>query len=49
MVAVNRAEQKRPQAAPAAEEEHVPGVGQFAGQVLDLPEMTVEPLLQLRE
>ena len=47
LVAVNGAEQKGAQGVSAAEEEHVAGVGQLAGQVLHFFEMTEKPLLQL--
>src|SRR5262245_50270528 len=33
----------------AAKQQHVPRMWKFAGQMLDLPKMTVKPLLQLRE
>ena len=49
MVAMNRAQQKSAQALVAAKHQHVPRVREFARQVLDLLEMTVKPLLQLRQ
>ena len=48
MLAMNRAQQKRAQPALATEAQELARVRQFAGQVLDLPEMGVKPLIQLR-
>ena len=49
MVAMNGAQQQSAQTARAAKDQHIARVRQFPRQVLDLAEMAVKPLLQLRQ